>query len=269
MTTKQPRGHELRNCYHCGKQIKVTNYDASQGIGKYCSRSCQDIGKSIFPKVLAQLPGTAVSIAQALGSPHKTISESIGRMARRGMLHPVAIASGGPDARNVTLMLEAGPQTDPLAPLSLKLALPYFARKAILAAMPATAAQIRAKTGLGEITVFTHIAEMRAVVNDRGWQPLCFIRSYRRTLGGKQGPFMPVYERGPGKDQPCKLLPRDEHERRKRWKQGLVRDGRQEEIAERHRERQRVRKIKQQQMEIGDPMIAALYGTPEQRRAGE
>lgn len=261
MTTKQPRGHEWRNCYQCGKPMKVINGEARKGRGKYCSLACNDLGKSIYPSVLAHLPGTTASIALALGMPYKTVSESIGRMARRGMLHPVGIEAGCSAAGMVGLRFAAGPQPDERVPLSLKLALVHFVGEAILAAMPATSAKIREKTGLEESTISKRIKEMRAVVNARGWQQLCFIRSYKRTLGGR-GPFLPVYDRGPGRDQPCKIEPLTRKEKTARWRRKLLRDGRKDELDERHRERQRARKRET----TGDPLLNALFGAPADRR---
>lgn len=265
MTTIQPRGSEMRNCYHCGVQMKVINGEARKGHGKYCSQACNDMAKSIYPAVLAQLPGTTASIAQSLGVPYKTASESIGRMVRKGLIHPTGIEAGCSAAGAVGLRFAAGPQPDKRVPLSLKLALPHFVAEAILAAMPATSAKIREKTGLEESTISNHIRAMRAVVNDRGWQQLCFIRSYKRTLGGR-GPFLPVYERGPGKDQPCKIEPRTDREIYLRKKRKAMREGRAEELAERHRERQRARKRRDQRETTGDPLTNALFGTPADRR---
>lgn len=266
MEAKKQRGHELRTCHHCGGPLKVYNSDASRGAGKYCSEHCQAMGKSLYPRILALLPATLPAIAAKLGLPVLKVSQSIGRMAKRDLLHPCGIVPGRADGSvHVLMLFKPGPQDDEKAPRLLNKALPYFVSKAILGALPASTARISEITGLDHSTITVRLRAMRAVVSDSGWQQVCFIRSYKRTLG-RGGAFVPIYERGPGKDQPCKLKRHTPQEKWARAKRSVAYLQKKRERAEQAAAKRQRRVAERRQIREGDPLLNAFFGSPADRR---
>jgi hypothetical protein len=263
---KPPRGHQVRTCNYCGGPLKVWNSNASQGAGKYCSTRCADMGRSWQPAIMELLPCTADVIQDVMGTSRIYASHALRRLCDKGIVHIVGMAPNPKaheyGAESMVLTFAAGPQPDEKVPANFRSALSYFYDKAILAAMPGTQSQIAERTGIPRTTITKRLAVLRKEVNEKGWQQKCFIRSYKRTLGGSPGPFIAVWERGPGRDAPCKIKPRTQREKYERWRDKNERTGRKAEIAAKLAERAKQRKLMQQ----GDPLISALFGAPAQRK---
>ena len=115
---------------------------------------------------------------------------------------------------------------------------------AVLGALPGTVKEISQKLGWTNGRVWDNVAYLRKTgrLHVGGWQ--------RRGPAG--GHFCKVYHAGPGPDVPCDLVPMDNTQTKRAF-----RERRAERELQLEREREMSRRIPPR-----DPLTAALYGSP-------
>ena len=96
---------------------------------------------------------------------------------------------------------------------------------AVLAAMPATRAEIIAKTGLTKGSVQNAVEKLHAA----RW---CHVSGWRREKRNNTGTFVQRLSAGPGKDKPCTLQPLTQKQRDNLRQARLIKSG---DIEERRR----------------------------------
>lgn len=250
------RKRERRTCHCCGAEFDVFESDAAAGAGKFCSIPCKNMGAGPQAIVLDCLPGTSEEIAKRSGLEQKQAMQAMARLIAKNMAHyaglvPAPEAKEGKKRRFFTMKYAAGPQPIPSMPAKMWDATARFYRKMISEVMPGTKKQIMTRTGIDPATVLKHVDAMHA-------DGECHIKRWRKAP--KKGHHMAVYEKGPGMDAPDTIKPLTMEERYIRFRS---KPGRVEALRANQREYMRIRRIR---LKKGDPLINALFGTPQQRK---